>query len=255
MLKLTPAPSVREEIKKWINYKKPGGKKLLVVLSGAGISKESGIATFRDSGGLWEKYDITKVATPEAWQKNPELVLEFYNERRKQLQDVQPNKAHKILKELEQDFEVVIITQNVDNLHERAGSQKILHLHGELTKVRSEKSDDHIYDIGYQEVKIGDLCPTTNTQLRPHVVWFGEAVPMIEPAARIASLADIFVVIGTSLAVYPAAGLLDFVPKNSKIYAIDPADLFLPAGVKHIKDVATKGTEKLKEELLNAKSK
>ncbi len=197
--------------------------KKIVVLTGAGISAESGISTFRDSGGLWEQYRIEEVATPEAWQRNPKLVTLFYNQRRLQLLDVKPNYGHIGLVELEHDFDVHIITQNVDNLHERAGSKNIVHLHGELTKVRSERFEHLIYELSPEnyEVKIGDKCER-GFQLRPHIVWFGESVPMLEEAVRITEKADIFVVIGTSLNVYPAASLVHYVQPQVPIYIIDP---------------------------------
>ena len=219
--------------------------KKIVILSGAGISAESGILTFRDMGGLWQKYDITEVASPIAWQNNPQLVLDFYNQRRRQLKDVKPNIAHKLLAKLEQYFDVQIITQNVDNLHERAGSSNVLHLHGELTKVRSTKNDNLIYDIGYKDLHLGDLAED-GSQLRPHIVWFGEAVPEIENAAKIVSSADVFIIIGTSLVVYPAAGLVDYCHKNTPIYLIDPDDVpYSSDNVTHIKKKATEGMEEL----------
>ena len=196
-------------------------KKKLVVLSGAGISAESGIKTFRDSGGLWEGYDIMEVATPEGWKKNKELVLDFYNQRRKQALEARPNEAHQILAGLENDFEVSIITQNVDNLHEKAGSAKVIHLHGELFKSRSTVDEKLVYDVEGWEIKPGDKCEK-GSQLRPHIVWFGEMVPMMEHAVKEALAADIFVVVGTSLAVYPAAGLIDYVPGEVPKYIIDP---------------------------------
>ena len=197
--------------------------KKLVVLTGAGMSAESGISTFRDSDGLWEQHRVEDVATPGAWQRNPSLVLDFYNARRKQLYEVEPNDGHRILAELEKDFDVQIITQNVDNLHERAGSTKVLHLHGELTKVRSTGVGEEVFELLPEkpEIHLGDLCPR-GFQLRPHIVWFGEAVPLIETAAQIAEEADIFLIIGTSLAVYPAAGLLHYVARNVPIFLIDP---------------------------------
>lgn len=192
----------------------------LVVLSGAGISAESGIKTFRDSDGLWENYSIEEVATFEAWQRNPKLVLKFYNERRRQLQQVTPNKAHYLVAELEQHYDVEIITQNVDDLHERAGSAKVLHLHGELLKVRSTKNEQLIYKW-HQDLHLGDVAED-GSRLRPHIVWFGEQVPLIEAAAAICSKADIFVVIGTSLVVYPAAGLIHYTDFAVPKYVIDP---------------------------------
>jgi NAD-dependent deacetylase len=200
----------------------PGLKmKNLVILSGAGISAESGLKTFRDMNGLWENYSIEEVATPEAWRKNPSLVLKFYNERRKQAHLAQPNMAHIKLAELQGTYNVNIITQNVDGLHEKAGSKNILHLHGELSKARSEKNENLIYEIGSTEIKLGDKAED-NYQLRPHIVWFGEPVPLIEKAAEITSKADVLVIIGTSLAVYPAAGLVNYVRKTVPVYVIDP---------------------------------
>ena len=224
-------------------------KKRLVVLSGAGMSAESGISTFRDSGGLWEKYPIEQVATPEAWRANPALVLEFYNIRRKELLRVKPNAGHYGLAELEKDFDVQIITQNVDNLHERAGSTHVLHLHGELTKVRSvgDETDVIELDESRPEIFIGDVCKKGH-QLRPHIVWFGEAVPLIEQAARIVETADIVVVIGTSLNVYPAAGLLGYVPRGVPIYLIDPNEVTVRrADVRFIKKGASEGVGELKK--------
>lgn len=225
-------------------------KKRLVILTGSGMSAESGISTFRDSGGLWEKYRIEEVASPEAFASNPELVLKFYNQRRAQLAEVEPNRGHKILAKLESDFDVQIITQNVDNLHERAGSTKILHLHGELTKVRSTKYPELIYDIGTKPLKIGDTCEK-GAQLRPHIVWFGEAVPAIEQAVSLVSAADIFVVIGTSLNVYPAAGLTAYVRPETLKYIIDPNTVQIPYGLDFtvIKERAEEGCEQLKERI------
>lgn len=195
-------------------------KKRLVVLSGAGISAESGVKTFRDGDGLWENHRIENVATPEAWRRNPELVQQFYNERRRQLLTVQPNSAHTSLVELERDFDVRIITQNVDDLHERAGSAHVMHLHGELRKVRSERYEQLVYDWD-RDLMMGDLCDR-GAQLRPHIVWFGESVPMIGPATELAETADIFLVIGTSLQVYPAASLMVYAPSLIPIFYIDP---------------------------------
>lgn len=195
--------------------------KKIVVLTGAGISAESGLKTFRDSGGLWEEHRIEDVATFEGWQRNPKMVLDFYNERRKQLKGAEPNAAHKALVRLEQKYEVQIITQNVDDLHERAGSSNVLHLHGELKKSRSTVDDDLVYDIDGWELKLGDRCEK-GSQLRPHIVWFGEAVPLIELATQLTEQADIFIVIGTSLNVYPAASLIGFVSDNTIKYLIDP---------------------------------
>ncbi|MFA7141464.1 MAG: NAD-dependent deacylase, partial [Proteiniphilum sp.] len=190
-------------------------KKKLVVLTGAGMSAESGIATFRDSGGLWDRYPVEQVATPEGFAADPELVLNFYNTRRRELLKAAPNEGHKALAEMEKQFEVDIITQNIDNLHERAGSSRVLHLHGELMKARSTGDDSLIYDLdpANSDIRIGDLCEK-GYQLRPHIVWFGEPVPMIQEAERITRQADIFVIIGTSMNVYPAAGLLMDVQKN-----------------------------------------
>lgn len=223
----------------------------LVVLSGAGMSAESGITTFRDMGGLWEQHSIEEVATPEGFAKNPELVLSFYNQRRQQLFEVEPNKGHRILSELEEYFEVQIITQNVDNLHERAGSKKVLHLHGELSKVRSTQYPDLIYEIGNKNIKIGDKCEK-GTQLRPHIVWFGEAVPAIEEATYLVQKADVFLVIGTSLNVYPAAGLVAYTPSSIPKYLIDPNNVEIPynQNFKVIQKSAEKGMEELRKILL-----
>ncbi|WP_316820105.1 SIR2 family NAD-dependent protein deacylase [Pedobacter gandavensis] len=196
-------------------------KKKLVVLTGAGISAESGLKTFRDTDGLWEGFNVYDVATPEAWRKNPELVQDFYNQRRKQVRLAQPNAAHIALAALEASYDVHIITQNVDDLHERAGSTKVSHLHGLITRSQSDKDPRLTYPIEGWELKMGELCEL-GTQLRAHVVWFGEEVPMIETAARICCSADIFVLVGSSLAVYPAAGLVDFVPVSTPMYIIDP---------------------------------
>lgn len=195
-------------------------KKKLVVLTGAGISAESGLKTFRDSDGLWEGYNVMDVATPQAWQRNPTLVQAFYNERRKQVLAAVPNEAHFQLAKLEEFFDVYIITQNIDDLHERAGSTQIIHLHGIITYSQSEKNASLTYPIDGDELKMGSLCEL-GSQLRPHVVWFGEAVPMIEQAAKVCEQADLFMLIGTSLAVYPAAGLIDFIPATSPKYIID----------------------------------
>lgn len=195
-------------------------KKHLVVLTGAGISAESGIKTFRDADGLWEGHDVMEVATPEGFIKNPELVLDFYNQRRRKLFEVEPNQAHIDLAALETDYEISIITQNVDDLHERAGSSNIIHLHGELLKVRSTFDETDILEWK-TDLFLGDLCKNGH-QLRPHIVWFGEDVPMIEKAIEICEIADILVIIGTSMQVYPAAGLMHYVPSNIPIYFIDP---------------------------------
>lgn len=196
-------------------------KKHLVLFSGAGMSAESGLKTFRDHGGLWENYDINQVATPEAWNENRELVLKFYNQRRTQLLKAKPNLAHKMVAELEKDFKVTVITQNIDDLHERAGSSKVIHLHGELLKARSEQFSDLIYDWKKERIEIGDCCER-GTQLRPHVVWFGEEVPQMEVALQQMKTADLLVVIGTSLTVYPAASLIQFVLPKTQCFLIDP---------------------------------
>ncbi|MBE0391228.1 NAD-dependent deacetylase [Flavobacterium sp. 7E] len=223
-------------------------KKKLVVLTGAGISAESGIKTFRDSDGLWEGHNVMDVATPEGWYKNPALVLDFYNQRRKQLKEVKPNLAHQILAELENDFDVQIITQNVDDLHERAGSSKVLHLHGELLKVRSTVAPNYILDWR-DDLNFGDFDPHNN-QLRPHIVWFGEEVPALEEAVAMTETADYFAVIGTSLQVYPAAGLIDFTKTATPVYYIDPkpikiANLRNPLQV--IPEVASEGMKQLQK--------
>lgn len=219
--------------------------KKVVVLTGAGISAESGISTFRDSNGLWENHDIMEVASPEGWRNNPELVLSFYNLRRRQLKEVKPNSAHYFLKELEEKYEVVIITQNVDDLHERAGSSKVIHLHGELLKVRSEKNEDLILDWE-EDINPGDLAED-GAQLRPHIVWFGEMVPMMERAMEEVSDADIMLVIGTSLQVYPAASLIDFIEYGKPIYVIDPNSITVPnnPNIKVIRKTATEGVKEL----------
>ncbi len=224
--------------------------KRIVVLTGAGVSAESGIKTFRDSGGLWEEYDIMDVATPEAWERNQDLVLEFYNQRRKQLYEVEPNDAHFALAELEKDFDVRIITQNVDDLHERAGSTHVMHLHGELKKVRSSVDENLVHELQGWELKPGDKCEL-GSQLRPHIVWFGEPVPMIPAAADLSNTADIYVIIGTSLNVYPAASLVSYVRPGVPVYLIDPGDVNVGhiAGVRVIKDKASSGTRRLVEEL------
>ncbi len=228
-------------------------KKKITILSGAGMSQESGLKTFRDMGGLWENYDIYEVATPEAWQRNPELVNRFYNERRKQLLEVKPNEGHIGVAGLEKDFDVTVITQNVDDLHERAGSTNVLHLHGELMKVRSTVDPGLIYTLNHWEVKIGDKCKK-GSQLRPHIVWFGEMVPAISEAQEIVEQADILVVIGTSLAVYPAAGLVDYSKPGIPIFVIDPnrPDVYLK-NVEFIVEKASIGVKVLKEKLKSLK--
>ena len=226
-------------------------KKKLVVLTGAGISAESGIKTFRDSDGLWEGHNVMDVATPEGWHKNPALVLDFYNQRRQQLKKVQPNLGHQILAELENDLDVYIITQNVDDLHERAGSSKITHLHGELLKVRSSKNENYILDWP-NDLNFGDVDQQGN-QLRPHIVWFGEQVPALDEAIEITEQADYFAVIGTSLQVYPAAGLIDFTKRETPIYYIDPKPIKIPNlknPLQIIPSIASEGVRLLKEKLL-----
>jgi len=224
--------------------------KKLVVLSGAGMSAESGIRTFRDSGGLWEDYDVYEVASPMGWYRDKDLVLRFYNERRRQLSKALPNAGHYGIAAMENYFSVNVITQNIDDLHERAGSTKVLHLHGELTKARSTADPSLVYDIGYKDINPGDLCEK-GSQLRPHIVWFGEAVPMMDEAVRITSEADIFVVIGSSLNVYPAAGLIEYAPSKASLWLIDPKEVSTPVTrhVEIIKEPATRGVEILKERL------
>ncbi len=218
--------------------------KKLVVLTGAGMSAESGISIFRDSGGLWEQYKIEDVCTPDAWIRNPQLVLDFYNARRAQLENVKPNAGHSGLSDLEQDFDVHIITQNVDNLHERAGSTKVLHLHGELTKACNENKSI-VKEIAYEPIKMGDKIG--NTQARPYIVWFGEDVPAMGEAIDIVEQADAFVVIGTSLNVYPAAGLLNFVKQDVPIYLIDPHENNARRDAHFIKNTAVDGVKVLKD--------
>lgn len=213
-----------------------------MVLSGAGISAESGIKTFRDSGGLWEEFRVEDVATPEAWQRDPELVLRFYNERRRQLEKARPNEGHLGLAAFEKEYDVRIITQNVDNLHERAGSTNVLHLHGELTKARSSRDPGQITEIGYRDILPGERA-SDGSLLRPHIVWFGEPVPAMEEAADAASYAEIFVIIGTSMNVYPAAGLLHYVARLTPVFLIDPNPVTIQSGhkVTVIKEGAGKG--------------
>ena len=245
---------VEEEKRKSLNRKRM--KKNLVILTGAGMSAESGISTFRDAGGLWEQYPVEQVATPEGYARNPGLVIDFYNQRRKQLLDVQPNAGHIGLAELERDFNVTVVTQNVDNLHERAGSTHVIHLHGELTKVCSSRDP---YNPAYikelkpeeYEVRLGDLAGD-GSQLRPFIVWFGEAVPEIETAIRFVQKADIFVIIGTSLNVYPAAGLLYYVPDTAPVYLIDPkpVDAHSDRPIHVIREGASEGVKELRELLV-----
>ncbi|MCE3281968.1 MAG: NAD-dependent deacylase [Chitinophagaceae bacterium] len=220
--------------------------KKLVVLTGAGISAESGLKTFRDSDGLWEGYDVTEVATPGAWRRNPQLVLDFYNMRRKNVAEAEPNTAHRVLAELEKEFDVQIITQNIDDLHERAGSTNVLHLHGEIFKMRSETDESLVYDIR-GDIKFGDTAGD-GAQLRPHIVWFEEPVPMIETAARITRTADIFVVVGTSLAVYPAAGLVNYAPWECPKYIVDKKVPYTSSlqNLVAIEKPATEGVEELR---------
>ena len=228
----------------------------IVVLSGAGISAESGVSTFRNSGGLWENHRIEDVATPEAWELKKDLVLNFYNQRRKQLYEVEPNNGHRALVKLEEKFDVQIITQNVDDLHERAGSSNVLHLHGELKKVRSTIDSNLIYKLKGWELKIGDKC-SKGSQLRPHIVWFGEEVPNILTASKIIQSADCLIVVGTSLNVYPAAGLIHELKSQSPIYLVDPADVNTGLGnrVKTIRANAVDGLTRLVEELLGNNKK
>ena len=228
-------------------------KKKIVVLTGAGVSAESGISTFRDSNGLWENYKVEDVASIEGWYRNPSLVLQFYNDRRAQLAQVRPNAAHLSIAALEKDWNVTVVTQNVDNLHERAGSTRIIHLHGELTKVRPENSctemdgfsEEKVIDIGYEPIEMGDCAPD-GVQLRPHIVWFGEAVPKINKAIDAVEAADVVVIVGTSLQVYPAASLYRFAKNDTPIYIIEPNEVAVrDSRLIHIKEVATKGMEML----------
>lgn len=225
--------------------------KRIVVLTGAGISAESGLKTFRGSDGLWEGHDIMEVASPEGFAKDPALVLRFYNERRRQLDTVAPNEGHKALVALEKAFHVDIVTQNVDNLHERAGSSNILHLHGELTKCRTVNDDQNIMPLT-KDINLGDLGPD-GSQLRPHIVWFGEGVPMIEPATELFSQADVVLVVGTSLVVYPAAGLVDYAPYGIPMFIIDPVrpEVYLGKHVKFIEESASVGVPKVVQRLLD----
>ena len=224
-------------------------KKRIAVLTGAGVSAESGLGTYRDNGGLWDNYDPMVVASAEGWARNPGLVLDFYNMQREKLQEVEPNAAHRLIAELEKDYTVDVITQNVDNLHERAGSTHVVHLHGEATKVRPENtcndydnfSEKYVIDVGYGAVHLGDKAPN-GAQYRPHIVFFGEAVPKIERAVELVAAADIVLIVGTSLQVYPAAGLYRYARPEAPIYLIDPADVTLyDKRVHHIKKVATEG--------------
>ena len=227
-------------------------KKKIVILTGAGMSAESGIKTFRDAGGLWEGHDVMEVASPEGWHKNKELVLDFYNQRRKQLKEVEPNAAHLALPELEKDYKVVIITQNVDNLHERAGSSNVIHLHGELTKVRSTRNHNLVYEkLG--DINLGDNCEE-GSQLRPHIVWFGEAVPLMDSAIKEVSDAHVIIIIGTSMQVYPAAGLVSYAARDASIYYIDPKpsinfELSTSKNLKVFSEKASTGVRKVVDEL------
>lgn len=226
-------------------------KKRIAVLTGAGVSAESGLGTYRDNGGLWDNYDPMEVASIQGWYRNRSLVLDFYNMQRAKLRETSPNEAHRLIASLEDDYKVDVITQNVDNLHERAGSTNVIHLHGEATKVRPENtcndedgfSEKYVFDIGYDEVKLGDKAPN-GVQLRPHIVFFGEAVPKMERAIDLVSQADIVLIVGTSLQVYPAAGLYRYAKYEAPIYIIDPADvpLFDPR-IHHIRKVATEGMQ------------
>ncbi len=224
----------------------------VVVLTGAGMSADSGLQTFRGSDGLWEGFDINEVATVEGWRKDPDRVLEFYNKRRKQIYEVDPNEGHNALARLEEYFDVTIITQNVDNLHERAGSTDVLHLHGELSKVRSVKDDSLVYEIGDEVIEIGDTAEDGG-QLRPHVVWFGEMVPNMEKAVQLVPEADILLVIGTSLVVYPAAGLVDYAPSNIPKFIIDPSrpEITDYDDWEHVQKSAAKGTPELVDQLID----
>lgn len=226
--------------------------KKIVVLTGAGISAESGIPTFRDAGGLWEGYDVMEVASPEGWRKNQALVLDFYNQRRKAALKAKPNPGHVALAELEKYFEVTIITQNIDNLHEKAGSSRVLHLHGEIFKSRSTLDENLIYDIDGWELKMGDKCEK-GAQLRPHIVWFGEMVPMMDQAVEETMKADIFLIVGTSLLVYPAAGLVNYVDAKAPVYLVDPN---IPTTITNRTDIITyqesagTGMQKVKNQLM-----
>jgi NAD-dependent deacetylase len=226
--------------------------KKLIVLSGAGISMESGIPTFRDSNGLWEGYRVEDIASPEGWLKDPATVLEFYNQRRKRAREVQPNRAHYVVAELADFFDVTVVTQNVDDLHERAGSENVIHLHGSLFESRSTVDESLIYPVRGTELNIGDMCEK-GSQLRPNIVWFGEMVPLMDLAARHASKADIFIVVGTSMVVYPAAGLVHYAPYDCIKYVVDPKLPDIPnmRDVRMFGEKASTGMEKVKQELMN----
>ncbi|HEY8781426.1 MAG TPA: Sir2 family NAD-dependent protein deacetylase [Mucilaginibacter sp.] len=225
--------------------------KKIVVLTGAGVSAESGLKTFRDSDGLWEGYNIEEVATPEAWRKNPQLVQEFYNMRRKSVLEAQPNAAHYALAKLEEKYDVTIITQNIDDLHERGGSTKVVHLHGIITRSQSSKNPNLTYPIDGWEIKMGEFCEL-GSQLRAHVVWFGEDVPMIATAARICNEAELFILVGSSLAVYPAAGLINYVPRDVTKYIVDPKIPYISHNDHFVKieEKAMAGVSKLVSQLL-----
>jgi NAD-dependent deacetylase len=224
----------------------------LVVLSGAGVSADSGLATFRDSGGLWEGFSIEDVASIDGWYRDKKKVLDFYNKRREQAATAEPNAGHRAIAELEEFFDVSVVTQNVDDLHERAGSSNVVHLHGMLREARSEKDPDYVIDIGNRPIEPGEKAPD-GTQLRPNVVWFGEAVPMIEVAAQTVMRADIFIVVGTSLAVYPAAGLVNYTRDDISKYVVDPSlpDMYLSDRWEHIKKGAAEGLPELKEKIIS----
>lgn len=232
------------------------GKKKIVVLTGAGVSAESGISTFRDNGGLWDRYDVNDVASIDGWFRNRKLVLDFYNLRRAELEKARPNAAHLAIAALEDRYEVTVVTQNVDNLHERAGSTKIIHLHGELTKVRPETgaydrtfSEEEVIDVGYSAVHLGDCAPN-GSQLRPHIVFFGESVPKIDAAISVVERADILLIVGTSLQVYPAAGLYRYAPSGCPIYIIDPKEVpVADPRITQIREVASRGMEIFQEYL------
>lgn len=232
------------------------GKKKIVVLTGAGVSAESGISTFRDNGGLWDRYDVNDVASIDGWFRNRKLVLDFYNLRRAELEKARPNAAHLAIAALENRYEVTVVTQNVDNLHERAGSTKIIHLHGELTKVRPETgvydssfSEEEVIDVGYSAVHLGDCAPN-GSQLRPHIVFFGESVPKIDAAISVVERADILLIVGTSLQVYPAAGLYRYAPSGCPIYIIDPKEVpVADPRITQIREVASRGMEIFQEYL------
>ncbi|MGI5913531.1 MAG: SIR2 family NAD-dependent protein deacylase [Bacteroidales bacterium] len=224
----------------------------IVVLTGAGMSSESGLKTFRDTDGLWEGFNVDDVASAEGWERDKKMVLDFYNNLRSQLEEAEPNEGHYGLAALEKHFNVEIITQNVDNLHERAGSKKVLHLHGELTKVRSTIDESLVYDIGYGKISLGDKCGK-GSQLRPHIVFFGEPVPNLQKAIEITSKADIFLVIGSSLNVYPAAGLISYAPEEAELFLIDPKNVSIPSGryVNVISMLASEGVKEFTKIIMN----